>query len=116
VQAKTAKNSDRANALLDRHHAERTVLQEHTRQIAKNGLDRVRAQAEELIHPLTILCNGLNWFSVEMAQQLQLDVFGGQMIREDLEFYENPAYPHSFCLCAWAPPRSSKPGSAVCWA
>ena len=104
MQAKTAKDSDRANALLDRQHAERTVLQEHTRQIAKNGLDRVRAQAEELFHPFDVQNNGLIWFAVEMAHHLQLDVFGGQVIREGYEYYENPAHPHSFWLALGTTP------------
>jgi hypothetical protein len=98
VQAKTSKDSDRANALLDRQHAERTVLQEHERQIAKNGLDRVRAQAEELFHPFGTHLSGLVSFFVEMAVQLQLDVFGGLIVRDCSEHYQNLAHPHSFYL------------------
>ena len=106
VQAKTSKDSDRANALLDRQHAERTVLQEHERQIATNGLNRVRAQVEELFHPLSTHLNGLCWFSVEMAKQLELDVFGGQVTRESMEHYKNLAYPHSLCICSGNTPAS----------
>ena len=96
VQAKTAKDSDRANALLDRQHAERTARQEHERQVATNGLDRVRAQTEELFHPLATHLSGLVNFFMEMAEQLQLDVFGGLLAKRNVERYQNPAHPHSF--------------------
>jgi hypothetical protein len=66
----------------------------------------VRVQVEELFHPLSTHLNGLCWFSVEMAKQLELDVFGGQVTRESMEHYKNLAYPHSLCICSGNTPAS----------
>ena len=64
----------------------------------------MRAQAEELFHPFSTRCNGVANFMMEMAEQLQLDVFGGRVMRDSWEYYENVAHPHSFYLGMGATP------------
>ena len=66
----------------------------------------MRVQVEELFHPLSTHLNGLCWFSVEMAKQLELDVFGDQVTRESMKHYKNLAYPHSLCICSGNTPAS----------